>query len=235
MKALNKADDSKDDTASNIINNSTSSSWNKDLTSLLQDFFISIYLDSIDNMVSQIDVSFGSDDVFHSMAEEYASQRTADLLGKRVKSDGSIVDNPNPEYSIEQSTKDMLKSDLENYMKEGLTPAEIAKKLQDDYAFSEKRAMTIARTETGFAWNHAGISTIQAGGAKGVKVFDGDHDGACAEANGQNWTFDYALEHLLQHPNCVRSFGIMSSDEDFDMGAEDLEDETLDQAASAVD
>jgi hypothetical protein len=67
-------------------------------------------------------------------------------------------------------------------------------------------------------WNKAAIDTYRLGGAKGVSVMDGDSDPECAEANGENWSFDYAEDHLLQHPNCVRSFGIMSDNDTLDRG-----------------
>lgn len=188
---------------------------------MLQDYFINIYLDSISNMVGQIAVSFeaSSQDLFQSMAEQYAQDRTAVLVTK-----------------LDETTKDMLRNDLKSYMDQGLTPAEISIKLQDNYAFSESRAMNISRSETGFAWNHAGIMTAKTGGAKGVKVFDGDYDGACASANGQNWTFEYALEHLLQHPRCVRSFGPMPNDEEFDQGYEEpTVDSAIDNLVSSYD
>lgn len=178
-----------------------------ELIAVMQDALIQIYLNSTENVVAQISTSFESSaqDVFQSLAEDYATTRTAELVTQ-----------------LDDSTKDMLRSDLKSYMEQGLTPTEIAQKLQDNYAFSDSRAMNIARTETGFTWNNAGISTIQLGGSKGVKVFDGDYDKECAEANGENWTFEYAFEHLLEHPQCVRSFGIMLDNEEFDKGQEDM-------------
>jgi hypothetical protein len=171
--------------------------FDANLTAMLIPILEKIYKDS----VAQIKISFkpSDDDIFQGLAQTYAKDRTADLV-----------------TNLEASTKAMLKSDLQQYMKDGLTPAEMAVKLQDNYAFSEARALTIARTETGFTWNHAAISTIKQGGAKGVKVSDGDYDPDCAEVDGQNWSFDYAEDHLLQHPNCVRSFGPMGDDEELD-------------------
>jgi hypothetical protein len=201
-----KKDDNKD-LVTSILAGANSESWDADLTEMLTTVFTEIYSDSILQATAQFCVSFqaSSEDIFQGLAQDYASQRTADLVTK-----------------LDDTTKEFLKNDLTEYMKEGLTPAQIAIKLQNNYAFSESRAYMIARTETGFVWNHAGINTLQLGGAKGVKVFDGDYDGACAAANGQNWSFTYAMEHLLQHPRCVRSFGPMADDESFDQGGDEL-------------
>src|SRR5579875_1822806 len=46
-------------------------------------------------------------DVFARVARstlEDASARAAELVGKRVLEDGTIVDNPNPEFAITEST-----------------------------------------------------------------------------------------------------------------------------------
>lgn len=176
--------------ADDIINNYHSSSWAKYLIPLLKDFFVSIYVDSMQDASAELGLSFGVDSQYHAYAELYAEQRTAELVTK-----------------LDDSTRDMLRNDLIDYMNQGLTPAEIADKLQENYAFSDIRSMTIARTETGFCWNHAGITNYKLGGAKYVRVYDGDYDKACQEADGQVWTFAYALKHLLQHPRCVRSYG----------------------------
>jgi len=72
-------------------------------------------------------------------------------------------------------------------------------------AYDEYRATRIARTETAIAFNHGTALTAYQGGFT-LEVIDGDDDGACAQVNGQIWTAERALEHPIQHPNCVRDF-----------------------------
>lgn len=174
--------------ANSIIINAQMPTWQKDLTTLLNDMLVQIYMDSSEHAKGQTGHE-SAPDAFHMNAQMYRTQRTAQLVTK-----------------LEDTTRKMLQTDLINGMKDGDTPAEIARTMEKNYAFSESRAETIARTETGFAWNHAGIKTYQDGGAHAVRVFDGDYDSDCAEADGQVWSFDYAMNHLLQHPRCVRSF-----------------------------
>jgi len=65
----------------------------------------------------------------------------------------------------------------------------------------------IARTETASIQNKAAINRYEINGIKKVLVHDGhDFDAACAAADGQIWTLEYAMNHELEHPNCTRSF-----------------------------
>lgn len=84
-------------------------------------------------------------------AIEYSKERAAELIGKRINADGELVDNPNSEYNIEDSTREMIRGDVTAAMEQGLSNDELAKLLEENYAFSELRAETIARTETAIA------------------------------------------------------------------------------------
>lgn len=65
----------------------------------------------------------------------------------------------------------------------------------------------MARTETASIQNKAAINRYEINGIKKVLVSDGhDFDAACAAADGQIWSTEYAMSHELEHPNCTRSF-----------------------------
>jgi hypothetical protein len=193
--------------------------WAQELNKILQAAYMKIYLDAVDEAQKELDLGpkfeWGAD--FHALAESYAKKRCAELVGKKVLEDGTIIDSPS-DYAILDSTREMLRADLTDWMDQGLAPADISKNIQDSYGFSESRADCIARTETGFTWNTATINTYRSGGCKYVTVYDGDHDDECAEANEQIWTLDYADDHQLEHPNCVRSFGPASNNATPDRG-----------------
>lgn len=172
--------------AQQILSEYQSESWASEATQLLQDFLVQIYTDAHDKAIGQMGVGFEVNPTFHLQAEMYAKERTASLVTR-----------------LDQSTRKMLKATLRNAMQAGDTPQEIERTLQKNYAFSDSRAETIARTETAFAWNHAGIKTYEGAGAKAVKVYDGDYDADCAEADGQVWSFQYAIGHRLEHPQCL--------------------------------
>lgn len=77
-----------------------------------------------------------------------------------------------------------------------------------DRAARQFRAETIARSETKLAQNKSSLfAYVNSEVVEGVIVYDGtDDDDACRAANGQEWSFEQALENPLQHPRCVRSF-----------------------------
>ncbi len=93
-----------------------------------------------------------------------------------------------------------------------MTTLELAKLVFDTVLalfsdYSRWRANTIARTETAFALNHGTLLGYHQVGVTHVDVFDGeDDDEPCRLANGATWTIAYALEHAIEHPNCVRTF-----------------------------
>ncbi len=77
--------------------------------------------------------------------------------------------------------------------------------------FGEWRAEMIARSELGLCQNAGILAGYKAKDIKQVRVHDGtDFDPICRQANGQIWDLDYALDHLLAHPNCTRSFSSAS-------------------------
>lgn len=189
-----------------VLNTLDQTAWNTLLAELLQSMLYDIYIAGAEDAQGTLSGTFAVDETFHQYATDYSQQRTAELVGKKVLADGSVIDNPNQNYAISDSTRDMLRGDLIDYMNQGLTPAEIAKNLENNYAFSETRSMTIARTETGFSWNSGAVQMYDDSDVKLLYVHDGDSDPECHTADGEIWTTAHAMAHPLQHPNCVRSF-----------------------------
>jgi SPP1 gp7 family putative phage head morphogenesis protein len=200
-RGFGKADDGEDNSdnsnqADAILNGVDMSSFSSDLNSVMNPIIYQIYINGMEEAAKELSGSFVRDPKYHEYANDYATQRAAELAGT----------SKNPKYALTDSTREMLRNDLVNMMDQGLTPAEIAKNLENDYAFSESRAMTIARTETGFTWNRGAINMYRSAGVKLLNVHDGDHDEECRAANGQVWSADYASVNALSHPNCTRSF-----------------------------
>lgn len=77
----------------------------------------------------------------------FAERRAAELVGKRILADGTLVDNPNAKWSITQATRNMLRDTIRNSFESGLGIRGLAKEIENAYEFSHERAMTIARTE----------------------------------------------------------------------------------------
>ncbi len=83
-------------------------------------------------------------------AEEWAADRAAELVGMKWI-DGELVTNPDAEWSISESTRDMIRCDVSNAMTDGWSNQKLRNELVDNQGFSKDRAMMIARTETAFA------------------------------------------------------------------------------------
>lgn len=86
--------------------------------------------------------------VANKNAIDWALERSAYMVGKTIDENGDVVDNPNSDYSIDDSTREMLRADVAQAMEEGMSNDELADLISENYAFSDARAETIARTET---------------------------------------------------------------------------------------
>ena len=86
-------------------------------------------------------------DQLNEASEEFARDRGAELVGMKVNADGTLSPNPDARWAITDSTRELLRSDVEAAIDEGLSTADLAARLEEGYAFSDARAETIARTE----------------------------------------------------------------------------------------
>lgn len=133
-------------------------------------------------------------DYFDSNAARYASDRAGELI-----------------QEVDQTTVQNVRAAVRSGVEEGLTLAELQDEILESESFSAARALLIARTELALAQNDGALSTFSELGVEKVHVFDGDSDAECQEANGQVWDLDYAMENLIEHPNCERSFSPAAS------------------------
>lgn len=83
-------------------------------------------------------------------AVAYAEERAAELVGKKWVGD-VLVDNPNPVWSIDATTRESVRATVEKATSEGWSNDRLADELEAHHAFSEARSQAIARTETAFA------------------------------------------------------------------------------------
>ena len=90
-------------------------------------------------------------DLVNQFAVDYARDRAAEMVGMSVDEHGALVENPDPEWAIDDATRDLLRGDVSAAMSEGLSNDALAERIGSSYAFSDERAETIARTETAFA------------------------------------------------------------------------------------
>lgn len=109
--------------------------------------------------------------------------------------------------NVAETTKDEIRALVAKQAKEGWSMERLQKEIRDRGEIASRtRALTIARTETGTAYNLGSVAAYRAGGLTHVDVLDGDDDEPCASANGSRWTLEEAETNPLGHPNCVRAF-----------------------------
>lgn len=137
-------------------------------------------------------------DTKHEIETAFASDFASDWAKKYG---GSLITR------LDDSTRDMIRATIQSSVKEQETFVELKQRLLDNYAFSEKRAETIARTESAIAYNVGAVQCWRESGlVESVYVVDGDFDEECQAANGQTWTLEEAEDNPIEHPNCVREF-----------------------------
>jgi SPP1 gp7 family putative phage head morphogenesis protein len=122
------------------------------------------------------------------IARKTEEQRTEiyDIINK------GIAEGKYPGTIQDERTKGTIAYDLAGYFKE-----------------QTSRAETVARTESRRIMNSAGLETYAEMGVTQVEVLDGDGRNPCDicnQLNGRIWSVDFAMDHTLEHPNCVRRF-----------------------------
>jgi hypothetical protein len=217
ISKLGKSDKDNQTLILEIIAIISSQGWNTALAKTLTANITKIFVESMKTTQKEQSITLPAqtasngaeltaEEIFHSAADDYAGSHIGELI-----------------TGLDDTTKSLVQNSLQDAIAKGSTPTEISDMLQGNFAFSPSRAMTITRTETGYAWNSGAIGIAKAAGMNAVIVSDGqDFDAECQEADGQTWTVEYAENHQLQHPNCSRSFTATQADpEDIDKGDDD--------------
>ena len=168
----------------------------------------------------QVHVATSADsDVFSVVnqdALDYAAERSAAMVGKRRNLAGDLVDNPDARWRIDDSTRELLRADIAEALADGDSNDELAQRIVDSYAFSDDRAMTIARTETQFAANTGAVNGYKASGVVDGKQWLTAEDDLVSEEcqengeAGENGDGVIGLDDIYPsgdaappvHPNC---------------------------------
>ena len=87
-----------------------------------------------------------------SRAVKWAHDRAAEMVGMKWVG-GELIQNPAAEWQITEGTREMIRAQVVEAMRNGDSVQELAGRLKESHAFSNTRARTIARTETAMADN----------------------------------------------------------------------------------
>ena len=151
----------------------------------------------------------------------FAQERAAELVGKKILDNGSIIDNPNAQWAITSTIRD----DIQRKVVDGIEAGWSTDQLTDELSnlLGGARARMVARTETGRAYGTGAADFYDESKVEYVQILDGAGclpDGHNEDAprpsgrpgvmetdrlaNGQVWTVSDYRGNLLGHPNCVR-------------------------------
>jgi hypothetical protein len=178
------------------------------------DDLLSMAEDTAQVVLAQIGVSDRSElvDRVNERAVQYARQRSAELVGKRVLEDGTIIDNPDARWAITESTRTMIRDTISGGLADNLGSEAIVGALQDSYAFSPERAEMVSRTEIAMANSDSAMTSMREAAADGVSlmkewILGPEPCEICQEnaADGQialEDTFSSGDDTVPAHPNC---------------------------------
>jgi hypothetical protein len=115
--------------------------------------------DAVSEAIAMIGVKDASDLVnqVNEGAVAAAKDRAAELVGMKFNADGELVENPDAQWAITDSTRDMLRSTIEQGLADNIGTDEIAANIEESFAFSADRASLIARTEVARANSTAAL------------------------------------------------------------------------------
>jgi SPP1 gp7 family putative phage head morphogenesis protein len=161
--------------------------------------------------LARLGVDAGADTLeqVHKTAVEYAKQRAAELVGRRMI-DGELVDNPRAEYAITDTIRDDIRDAVVDALENGLSAQELADNIQDLASFSEDRAITIGRTEIVRANNRGHVTAFYEAGVERKAWTTGGDDSVCDVCHGNEEQGDIAMDDDFEsgdfappaHPNC---------------------------------
>jgi len=159
------------------------------------------------------------------IAVDYARSRGAELVGKRLLPDGTIIDNPNRDWAITDSTRDLLRGDITKAIEEGWSTKKLQDEIEKNYGFSEERAEMIARTETAFADTRGNAIAYKESGLVSAKKWilgsnhpDMDECDMAADAGAVPFAENFPGVDVSEppaHPHCLCDFiPVLEGEED---------------------
>lgn len=133
-----------------------------DMTQILED----LVKDSGAEALVQVGIADDSRivNLVNERAVAWAKERAAEMVGMKYV-DGELVRNPDAQWRIDESTRELIRGDVGNALQHGWSNDRLADELENVYAFSPDRSTTIARTETAnadvqgnlIAWKESGL------------------------------------------------------------------------------
>lgn len=152
---------------------------------------------------------------YHAQLMELACADAADLLGDSA----GIDTNSSPRIKqvleelahrtkeIAERTKEGIKGLVFEGLQQGWERERLVQEIKDyGEQMSKSRALEIARTVGGTAYNLGALLSYEQAGVTEVDVLDADDAEECAEVDGEVWTVEDAVAAPLGSSTCTRTF-----------------------------
>lgn len=141
-----------------------------------------------------------------TIIQQLTTEHVASLVGKKVNPDGSIVDNPNAEYTIDTKTRNDIAQSIKTSLNLGETVQDATDRLTKTIA-NPARAKIIAQTESVNAYQSGLMEFGKQSGAVGKEWQDVGAVDVCATntADGMipfDAEFSGGVTQPTQHVNC---------------------------------
>jgi hypothetical protein len=151
-------------------------------------------------------------DQLAALTGKLASDRAAEMVGRKWI-DGKLVDNPDSEHAISDSTRDMLRDVISSGLYQGETAEQIEIDILSSTIFSPDRAALIAKTEISSITNDVALGAFRQAQGLGIPLQkswivgsdDPCDDCAANAADGPidlDDTFSSGDDAPPQHPRC---------------------------------
>ena len=144
-------------------------------------------------------------------AAQWASERSAEMIGMKRNADGDLVPDSKAEFNISETARDEIQSKVETAIQEGWSAQDLADEIEDVGSFSADRALMIARTEIIRANNEGHLIAFRESGVVEMKAWTTAEDGDVCEICQGNEdqgpiplddAFESGDDAATAHPNC---------------------------------
>lgn len=131
----------------------------------IEEYLETSYKDGFTSALHLVNIAITEDNLnqLDPRALQFARERAAELVGMRYLN-GEWIENPNPEWSITETTREALRNLVVKGVEQGWGPGTLKEAITDSHSFSEKRAESIARTELAHAHVNGNIAGWRASG-----------------------------------------------------------------------
>jgi hypothetical protein len=174
----------------------------------------------------------------HTFATDYAHERAAELVGKRVGAGGELIDNPDAQWAVSDTTRETINGLVRDAVALHWDADQLADKLTDTGLFGDGRAEMIARTEISFAQNRATLEMARLAAERGIDLkkiwtVDGAPCPICIEAAeagvvdlDSDFTDDAGVTPPA-HPNCQCQLDLVIADDEEEPAEEEAKMQDL--------